>query len=178
MKAEQRLPGPGIVATVMSNLALEQALRSEEIDLFRTKVGDKYVAEEMERRGLVLGGEQSGHIIFSDYSPTGDGLLTLLQVLRVVAGSTKPLKELAYLKPFPQVLINVPVREKRDVQQVPEIAHAMEEAERQMAGRGRLLVRFSGTEPLLRIMMEGPDEGEIRALSVSIAEATRRSLAE
>jgi phosphoglucosamine mutase len=178
MKAEQRLPGPGIVATVMSNLALEQALGSEEIDLFRTKVGDKYVAEEMERRGLVLGGEQSGHIIFSDYSPTGDGLLTLLQVLRVVAGSTKPLKELAYLKPFPQVLINVPVREKRDVHQVPEIAHAMEEAERQMAGRGRLLVRFSGTEPLLRIMMEGPDEGEIRALSVSIAEATRRSLAE
>ena len=178
MKAEQRLPGPGIVATVMSNLALEQALGSEEIDLFRTKVGDKYVAEEMERRGLGLGGEQSGHVIFSDYSPTGDGLLTLLQVLRVVANSAEPLKELAYLKPFPQVLVNVPVRKKCDIQQVPEIAHAMEEAERQMAGRGRLLVRFSGTEPLLRIMMEGPDEGEIRALSASIAEATRRSLAE
>ena len=178
MKAEQRLPGPGIVATVMSNLALEQVLGSEGIGLFRTKVGDKYVAEEMERRGLGLGGEQSGHIIFSEHSPTGDGLLTLLQVLRVVATSTKRLKELAYLKPFPQVLVNVPVRIKRDVQQVPEIAHAMEEAERRLAGRGRLLVRFSGTEPLLRIMMEGPDEGEIRALSASIAEATRRSLAE
>jgi phosphoglucosamine mutase len=162
----------------MSNLALEQALESEEIDLFRTKVGDKYVAAEMERRGLALGGEQSGHIIFSDYLPTGDGLLTLLQVLRVVASSEKPLKELAHLRSFPQVLVNVPVREKRDVQQVPEIAQAMEEAERQMEGRGRLLVRFSGTEPLLRIMMEGPDEGEIRALSASIAEATRRSLAE
>ena len=178
MKAEQRLPGPSIVATVMSNLALEQALESEEIGFFRTKVGDKYVAEEMERRGLALGGEQSGHIIFSDFSSTGDGLLTLLQVLRVVATLAKPLKELAYLRQFPQVLVNVPIKEKRDVQQVPEIAHAMEEAERQMAGRGRLLVRFSGTEPLLRIMMEGPDEGEIRALSASIAEATRRSLAE
>jgi phosphoglucosamine mutase len=178
MKSEHRLHGPGVVATVMSNLALEQTLATEGIDLYRTKVGDKYVAEEMERRGLTLGGEQSGHIIFSEYSPTGDGLLTLLQVLRVVVGETRPLKDLAYLKPFPQVLVNVPVREKRDVHEVPEIAEAMEEAERRMAGRGRLLVRFSGTEPLLRIMLEGPDEGEIRELSATIAEATRRSLAE
>jgi len=178
MKRENRLPGAGVVATVMSNLALEQALGDEGIALHRTKVGDKYVAEEMERRGLVLGGEQSGHIIFSEFSPTGDGLLTLLQVLRVVVSENKPLDELAYLKPFPQVLVNVRVKEKRDVSKVPEIALAMEEAERRIAGRGRLLVRFSGTEPLLRIMLEGPDEGEIQALSASIAEATRRSLAE
>jgi len=178
MKSEHRLPAAGMVVTVMSNLALERALEIEGITLYRTQVGDKYVAEEMERRGLTLGGEQSGHIILSEYSPTGDGLLTLLQVLRALVAGRKPLHELAYLKAFPQVLVNVPVREKRDVREVPEIVRAMEEAERRMAGRGRLLVRFSGTEPLLRIMLEGPDEGEIRALSASIAEATRRSLAE
>lgn len=178
MKSEDRLPGPGIVATVMSNLALEQALTVDGIALHRTQVGDKHVAEEMGRRGLSLGGEQSGHIIFSEYAPTGDGLLTLLQTLRVLISEKKPLHELAHLKPFPQVLVNVPVKEKRDVREVPEIVQAMEEAERRIAGRGRLLVRFSGTEPLLRIMLEGPDEGEIRALSASIAEATRRNLAE
>jgi phosphoglucosamine mutase len=178
MKREGRLPGDGIVATVMSNLALEQTLAAEGITLHRTQVGDKYVAEEMERRGLALGGEQSGHIIFSEYAPTGDGLLTLMQVLRLLISERKPFDELAYLKPFPQVLVNVPVKEKRDVKEVPEIAQAMAEAERRIAGRGRLLVRFSGTEPLLRIMLEGPDEGEIQALSASIAEATRRNLAE
>ena len=178
MKREDRLPGAGIVATVMSNLALERALTVEGIALHRTQVGDRHVAEEMEGRGIALGGEQSGHIIFSEYAPTGDGLLTLLQVLRVLVSEKKPLHELAHLKPFPQILVNVPVKEKRDVREVPEIVHAMEEAERQIAGRGRLLVRFSGTEPLLRIMLEGPDEGEIRALSASIAEATRRNLAE
>jgi len=178
MKREDRLPGDGIVATVMSNLALEHALADEGITLHRTQVGDKYVAEEMERRGLALGGEQSGHIIFSEYASTGDGLLTLMQVLRLLITERKPLHELAYLKPFPQVLVNVPVKEKRDIKEVPEIAQAMAEAERRIAGRGRLLVRFSGTEPLLRIMLEGPDEGEIQALSASIAEATRRNLAE
>ena len=157
---------------------IEQALTSEGISLHRTQVGDKYVAKEMGRRGLALGGEQSGHIIFSEYSATGDGLLTLLQVLRALITEKKPLHDLAHLKPFPQILVNVPVKEKRDVKEVPEILHAMEEAERRIAGRGRLLVRFSGTEPLLRIMLEGPDEGEIRALSASIAEATRRNLAE
>jgi phosphoglucosamine mutase len=105
-------------------------------------------------------------------------LLTLLQVLRVLVATRKPLSDAAYLEPLPQVLVNVPVNEKRDVHQVPEIARAMADAEKRMAGRGRLLVRFSGTEPLLRIMLEGPDEGEIRALSASIADATRRSLAD
>jgi phosphoglucosamine mutase len=178
MKANGRLSSDAVVATVMSNLALEQALRGEGIRLSRTQVGDKYVAAEMERCGLVLGGEQSGHVIFSEYSPTGDGLLTLLQVLRVLVATRKPLSDAAYLEPLPQVLVNVPVNEKRDVHQVPEIARAMADAEKRMAGRGRLLVRFSGTEPLLRIMLEGPDEGEIRALSASIADATRRSLAD
>jgi phosphoglucosamine mutase len=175
-KREGRLPGPGIVATVMSNLALEKKLHEEGIRLFRTQVGDKYVAEEMARRGLPLGGEQSGHIIFSEFGPTGDGLLTLVQVLRVMAIEEKPLAELACLNPFPQILVNVRVRSKPVISTVPEIARAMEDVERQMKDRGRVLVRYSGTEPLLRIMMEGPDEIEIRKLSNLIGDAAKRTL--
>jgi phosphoglucosamine mutase len=177
-KREGRLFGNGVVATVMSNLALEKALNEEGIRLFRTQVGDKYVASEMERRNLVIGGEQSGHIIFSEYASTGDGLLTLLQVMRVMASEGKSLAELAHLTPFPQVLVNVRVRSKPNIDTVPEIVRAIRDAESQMKDRGRVFVRYSGTEPLLRIMMEGPDEQEIRHLTHRIGDAAERTLGE
>jgi phosphoglucosamine mutase len=177
-KRERKLPASGIVATVMSNLALEKTLEKEGIRLCRTQVGDKYVAEEMTRQGMSLGGEQSGHIIFSDFSPSGDGLLTLLQVLRVVAAEGKPLADLANLKPYPQILVNVRVRERPEISSVPEIASAVNAAELQLGDRGRILVRYSGTEPLLRIMMEGPDEMEIRTLTESIGDAARKTIGE
>ena len=176
LKRENRLPGPGVVATVMSNLALEKALEVEGIRLCRTQVGDKYVSEEMSRQGLPLGGEQSGHIIFSDHAPTGDGLLTLLQVLRVMTLEGKSLAELARLEPFPQVLLNIRVKDKPEIVTVPEIALAAEVAEQRLKGRGRVLIRYSGTEPLLRIMMEGPDEAEILELSDSVGDAARRAI--
>ncbi len=176
LKSEGRLPNPEVVATVMSNLALEKALANDGIRLSRTPVGDKYVAGELTRQRLPLGGEQSGHIIFSEYSFTGDGLLTLLQVLRVMAAEGEALSELADLEPYPQVLVNIRVKDKPELATLPDIVRAMEKAERQMGKRGRVLVRYSGTEPLLRIMLEGPDEREIRDLSELIGSATRRAI--
>lgn len=168
LKKEGRLSGDGVVATVMSNMALEVALADAGIALIRTQVGDKFVAQEMAQRNIILGGEQSGHIIFSDYASTGDGLLTLMQVLRVVALEKRTFDELSSVEPFPQVLVNVPVRSKPDVGSIPEIAGTIDAAEKQLAGRGRVLVRYSGTEPLLRIMMEGPEEAEIATLTENI----------
>ena len=156
--------------------ALEKTLEKEGIKLHRTPVGDEYVSGELIRRGLSLGGEQSGHIIFSEYSHTGDGLLSLLQVLRVMTEEGKLLAQLAELETYPQVLINIRVKTKPDLKTVPEIVQAMEPADRPMGHRGRVLVRYSGTEPLLRIMLEGPDEREIRDLSELIGSATRRAI--
>ena len=162
MKAEGRLPGNTIVATVMSNIGLEIALRHAGIELVRTAVGDKYVMEEMLRRGVVLGGEQSGHVIFSEYLFTGDGLATALGVLRTMASTGRTLADLASdLTTYPQVLINLRVKQKVDLHTVPAIAAVMESVEARLAGSGRLLVRYSGTEPLLRVMLEGKDQAEI-----------------
>jgi phosphoglucosamine mutase len=132
----------------------------------------------MSERNIPLGGEQSGHIVFQDHGSTGDGLLTLLQVLRVLALEGRSLDELGRLDPFPQVLVNVRVRERPEVKEVPELARAIEEAERRLSGRGRVLVRYSGTEPLLRIMMEGPERREIEALARSVEDAARTTIGE
>jgi phosphoglucosamine mutase len=178
LKDRGRLPGNAIVATVMSNIGLEIALRDRGIEMVRTQVGDKYVMEEMIKRGLALGGEQSGHIIFSDHLFTGDGLATALNVLRIMADTSKELSELAAsLVCYPQVLVNVRVREKADLATVPAIAETMKKVEQGLAGNGRLLVRYSGTEPLLRIMLEGKDDTEIRAWADEIATAVRANLA-
>ncbi len=176
LKKEGRLAGSGVVATVMSNMALEVSLAQEEITLFRTQVGDKFVAQDMERRNIVIGGEQSGHIIFSDHAATGDGLLTLMQVLRTIAIERESLDQLAHLDPFPQVLVNVGVSSRPDVRTIPEIADTIEEAEAQLDGRGRVLIRYSGTEPLLRIMMEGPDSEEIESLTATVRDAVESTI--
>jgi phosphoglucosamine mutase len=177
MKQSGRLRGDAIVATVMSNIGLELALKKNGIALVRSAVGDKYVMQEMVRRDLSLGGEQSGHIIFSDYLFTGDGLITALQVLQTIADTGKSLAELAArLVTYPQVLVNVRVGRKADLRSIPEIAAAIADVERRLSGHGRLLVRYSGTEPLLRIMLEGRDRDEIESWAHRIADLARHHL--
>jgi len=178
MKDRGTLPGPAVVATVMSNIGLEIALRDRGIEMIRTAVGDKYVMEEMVKRGFALGGEQSGHVIFSNHLFTGDGLATALNVLQIMADTGKELSELAAdLVTYPQVLVNVRVKQKADLAQVPAIADAMRKVEEGLAGNGRLLVRYSGTEPLLRIMLEGKDDAEIKAWADQIAGVVKEYLA-
>ncbi len=177
LKQEGRLAGNTIVATVMSNIGLELACRQSGIEMVRTAVGDKYVMEEMLRRGATLGGEQSGHVIFSDYLYTGDGLCTALNVLRTIAMTGRSLADLASdLTNYPQVLLNVRVREKIDLQSVPDIAAAIKRVEDRVDGQGRVLVRYSGTEPLLRVMLEGRDEHEIRAWAQEIVDVVQLNL--
>jgi phosphoglucosamine mutase len=177
MQATGRLAGNAVVATVMSNIGLEIALRDSGIEMIRTPVGDKYVMEEMVRRQLSIGGEQSGHVIFSDHLFTGDGIATALNVLRVMAETGRELADLAgELVTYPQVLLNVRVRQRTDLHEVPEIKDAMERVEARLAGQGRLLVRYSGTEPLLRVMLEGKDQSEIHAWASEIAAVVKDRL--
>ena len=178
LKDEGKLAGDAVVATVMSNIGLEIALRDRGIALVRTAVGDKYVMEEMVKRGAAIGGEQSGHIIFSDHLFTGDGIATGLNVLRIMIESGKDLEELARaLVTYPQVLVNVRVRQRTDLETVPAIAATMRRVEEQLEGSGRLLVRYSGTEPLLRIMIEGKDKHSIRSWAEEIAGVVKEHLA-
>lgn len=172
-----RLPGSAVVATVMSNLGLELALRERGVRLVRTPVGDKYVMEEMLRHGYAIGGEQSGHVILAEHLFTGDGLATALAVLAVMAETGVELADLADgLVRFPQTLVNVRVRERRPLDTIPEVAAAMARVEAAQAGRGRLLVRYSGTEPLLRVMVEGEDLATVHAWAEDVAQAVRRHL--
>jgi phosphoglucosamine mutase len=172
-----RLIGNTVVATVMSNVGLEMALRKHGIRLIRTPVGDKHVIEEMLRGGYVLGGEQSGHVIQAEHLPTGDGLATALGVLRVMEATGRSLAELAAdLVTYPQTLLNVRVREKAPIETVPAVSAAIGRVEHALANRGRLLVRYSGTEPLLRIMIEGEDQASIQMWAEEIAEAARSHL--
>lgn len=169
------LPGSAIVATVMSNIGLEIKLREHGITTVRCAVGDKYVADEMQKRGIALGGEQSGHVIFSEHLPTGDGLATAMAVLRVMADTGRSLASLAGdLVAYPQVLVNVRVREKRPLESEPDVHAIVKRVEKQLEGEGRLLVRYSGTEPLLRIMIEGRDQAQIRGWAEEIGNAVRR----
>jgi phosphoglucosamine mutase len=177
LKTERRLKGNAIVATVMSNIGLELALKEAAIGMVRCSVGDKYVMEEMIRRDLSLGGEQSGHIIFSEYLFTGDGLATALNVLRTMNASRRELRELASeLTTYPQVLLNLRVRQKVDLKTVPEIASVIASVESRLAGSGRLLVRYSGTEPLLRVMLEGQDPATIRQWGQEIIDTVKHHL--
>ena len=178
LRAAGRLAGHGVVATVMSNFGLEAALAEAGITLYRCAVGDAHVRREMVRRNVCLGGEQSGHVIFSDLLPTGDGLGTALSVLRIVAETGRELADLvADLTIFPQVLLNVRVAGKPEIAEVPELAAAIRAAEARLSGAGRVLVRYSGTEPLLRVMIEGAEQGTVETLAEGIAACARRCLA-
>jgi phosphoglucosamine mutase len=175
LQREGRLPGNAIVATVMSNIGLELALRESNIGLVRCPVGDKYVMEEMLARKLALGGEQSGHIIFSDHLFTGDGLCTALNVMRTMALTGRALADLASdLVSYPQVLMNMRIRERFELAEVPSVAEALARVESRVAGQGRLLVRYSGTEPILRVMLEGRNEADLRAWGQEILDAVAR----
>ena len=178
MQARGVLAGSTVVATTMSNMGLEIALRKSGIRMLRANVGDKYVLEEMLKSGAILGGEQSGHIIFRDgEATTGDGLLTALRVMEILARSGKPLTELVGdLKVFPQTIENVRVREKTPFTQVPEIQRAIDAAQRELDGNGRVVVRYSGTEALARVMVEAESEVKMKALTESIAGAIRNAL--
>ena len=168
---------PTVVGTVMANLGLERALGAQGIQLLRMPVGDKYVLEEMLRTGAVLGGEQSGHIIFSEYSTTGDGLLTALRVLEIMQESGRGLDELTGdLEIYPQRLVNVRIKERKPLEEMPAVVAEIRAAERALGDLGRVLVRFSGTEPLARVMIEGPDAGQVADLTGRIAAAIEREL--
>jgi phosphoglucosamine mutase len=177
MKAEGKLPGSLVVSTVMSNLGLENALKDRGIEMIRTQVGDKYVLEEMVRRGAILGGEQSGHVIFTQHATTGDGMLTALRVLEIVRRSGKSLDELtADLKTYPQILVNVRVAEKKPLSDMPALQEEIRKAESEFDGKGRILVRFSGTETLARVMVEGEDKERVDATANRIADLIRTEL--
>lgn len=178
MRSRGELRGDTVVATTMSNMGLEVALRNSGIRLLRANVGDKYVLEEMLKTGATLGGEQSGHIIFRDgEATTGDGLLTALRVMEILARRGKPLAELiSDLKVFPQRIQNVRVREKVPFDQVPEVKRAIEAAQSELDGNGRVVVRYSGTEALARVMVESESEYKMNALTENIAGAIRQAL--
>jgi len=166
-----------VVATVMSNLGLERALKRSGIGLVRTPVGDKYVLEEMVKRGAPLGGEQSGHVIFRDYATTGDGLLTALRVLAVMRESGADLDQLtADLEIYPQRLVNVKVQGKRPLAELAGVNEEIRRAESEFGDAGRVVVRFSGTEPLARVMVEGPEIGRVEHFAHSIAAAIQQEL--
>jgi phosphoglucosamine mutase len=166
-----------LVSTVMSNVGLDAAMKEIGGKLVRTPVGDRYVVERMRLDGLNFGGEQSGHLIFLDQNTSGDGILSALQVMRVMVQTGKPLSELAsFVKKFPQVLKNVQVRSKRNFDELPELKKVIEEGQQRLKETGRLVVRYSGTQPLCRVMAEGEDEEEVRQVVEMVANAITRSL--
>src|SRR6185436_16107012 len=166
-----------LVATVMSNLGLHVAMRERGVHVVTTPVGDRHVVEEMVRNGYNFGGEQSGHIVFLDHNTTGDGIITALSLLALLVEKGKPLSELRrVMTRFPQVLLNLKVKSKPDVATLPTVAKLITDAERSLGERGRVLVRYSGTEALLRVMIEGEREPEIRTMAERIVEAARAAI--
>lgn len=178
LHAQGKLKNDTVVATTMSNMGLEIALKKSGIRMLRANVGDKYVLEEMLKTGATLGGEQSGHIIFRDGdSTTGDGLLTALRLMDVIARSGKPLAELVSdLKVFPQKIQNIRVREKVPFSQIPAVQSAIENAERELDGNGRVVVRYSGTEALARVMVEAEEAEKMQAVTTAIASEIQKAL--
>jgi len=171
------LRGGSVVATVMSNLGLEKALEAMGVGLVRTQVGDRYVVEAMRGGGYNIGGESSGHVVFLDHNTTGDGLITALQALAIMRRTERPLSELvAGFERFPQVLVNVPVAERRPFDEVPQIAEGVRKVEAELDGRGRVLLRYSGTERKARVMVEAEDEQRVREIARDLSELVRRHL--
>lgn len=179
MKRRGKLNHNTVVVTVMTNIGFDIAMNENDIAVVKTKVGDRYVVEEMRNNGFTLGGEQSGHIIFFNRSTTGDGCLSALQVLALMKTSGKKVSELArVMHSYPQVLINVMVRQKRPIENMLSVRQAIADAERKLGKDGRVLVRYSGTENKCRVMIEGKDEAEIKALAEGIADKIRKEIGE
>ncbi|MED5073637.1 phosphoglucosamine mutase [Anoxybacillus geothermalis] len=177
LKETGRLKHQTVVSTVMSNLGFYKALEAQGMKSVQTAVGDRYVVEEMKKNGYNLGGEQSGHIIFLDYNTTGDGMLTALQLVNIMKIKGKPLSELAgEMKKYPQLLVNVRVADKEKAMENEQVKKVIQEVEAEMNGNGRVLVRPSGTEPLVRIMAEAPTEEACRAYVERIADVVRREM--
>ncbi len=178
MLRQKRLRRRTVAATVMSNLGLERAIESENGKLLRCNVGDRYVVEAMRERGLNFGGEQSGHLIFLDHATTGDGLVAAMQVLSIVLTEDRPLSELAaeVMQRVPQVLVNVKLPDRRPLAELPKTTRAIKKAEKALGSEGRVLVRWSGTEPKLRVMIEGPKQDRIEAMARDIASHAEREI--
>ena len=177
LKARKLLRKNTVVATVMSNMGFEIAMKEANIKVIRTQVGDRYILECMRQKGYNLGGEQSGHLIFLDHTTTGDGILSALQVLAVMKKKGRPLSELAaVMSTLPQVLVNVTVERRRELDSIPVIGQAIADAEKKLAGKGRILVRFSGTQALCRVMIEGPSQKEITAMANELAEVIKKNM--
>ncbi|MBW2316269.1 MAG: phosphoglucosamine mutase [Deltaproteobacteria bacterium] len=172
------LKGGGVVGTVMSNLGLQVFLQGHGLELVRAPVGDRYVLEAMRAKGYNLGGEQSGHILFLDHNRTGDGLITALQVIATMLRSERPLSELGNrMTRFPQTLVNFEVAEKRPLEDLPDFQKALRAVEADLGERGRVLVRYSGTEKKARVMVEGEDQGRVDEIARDLAETLQRALA-
>ena len=177
MAARGRLKANIVVTTVMANLGLDEALKAAGIQVVKTQVGDRYVHEEMLRVGANLGGEQSGHLLFPDHAPTGDGILSALAVLAVMRETGEPLASLAgCMRKFPQVLVNVPVSRKPPIDTLPAVTARIRAFESELDGSGRILVRYSGTESLARVMIEGADDLRIRVMADELASTIRTEL--
>ena len=176
LKAHDRLPGNRVVATVMSNYGLERALHDDGLSMKRCPVGDRAVWLAMAKYGVALGGEQSGHIICSHHSVSGDGLLTGSHLLAIAAADSRRTSGLSDLVRLPQLLLNVPVAERKPFEELPLVTTALEEVETHLEDRGRVLLRYSGTEPLARVMVEGEDAHEIDEMANRLAEAVKREL--
>jgi phosphoglucosamine mutase len=176
LKSQNKLKGDRVVGTSMSNLGLERVLGAEGITLIRTDVGDRYVLEEMLHSGSVLGGEQSGHIIFLEDSPAGDGLLTALKIASLVSmnGGLSDLTK--GLKDYPQIIVNVKVRSKPPLDSLPEVSRALSDANSALGQSGRIVLRYSGTEPLARVMVEAEHDSDVQRFSESLANAVRASI--
>jgi len=177
MKAKRRLKKNTVVATVMSNMGFDIAMKEAGIRVIKAQVGDRYILEEMLRNGFNFGGEQSGHLIFLDHAATGDGILSALQVLAVMKGRGEPLSRLAgVMKTLPQVMVNAPVKKKKDLNKIPSVRKAILEAEGKLDGRGRILVRFSGTQQICRVMIEGPSKKDLLRMANHIASLIQEAL--
>jgi phosphoglucosamine mutase len=176
LKSAGKLKGNRVVATSMSNLGLERVLAREGIELARAAVGDRYVLEEMLRSNNVLGGEQSGHIIFLDDSPAGDGLLTAVKIASLVSMNGRLESLITGLKDYPQIIVNVKVKSKPPLESLPRVSRALAEAQSALGDNGRVVLRYSGTEPLARVMVEAEDDADVQRYSQALADALRESI--
>jgi phosphoglucosamine mutase len=176
LKSAGKLKGNRVVATSMSNLGLERVLAREGIELARTAVGDRYVLEEMLRSNNVLGGEQSGHVIFLDDSPAGDGLLTAVKIASLVSMNGRLESLITGLKDYPQTIVNVRVKAKPPLESLPQVSRALAEAQSALGDNGRVVLRYSGTEPLARVMVEAEHDADVQRYSQSVADALRESI--